>query len=104
VREEGVRVAGVTGHYVTTDLDRGPIITRRAFDVPDGASVEEMRARGQPLEAEALVEAVRLHLDDAVTSRWGRTELREGTDPADCQLGLPDGPRGRDATTPDAGG
>jgi formyltetrahydrofolate deformylase len=103
-REKGVRIAGVTAHYVTTDLDQGPIITQRAFDVPDGASVEEIRARGQPLEAEALVEAVRLHLDDAVTSGWGRTDLRNGVDPADYQLGLapdhaerlPDGPRDRD--------
>ncbi|MFW6018877.1 MAG: formyltetrahydrofolate deformylase, partial [Halapricum sp.] len=33
--EEGVRIAGVTAHYVTTDLDQGPIITQRAFNVPD---------------------------------------------------------------------
>ncbi len=89
-REGGVRIAGVTAHYVTTDLDQGPIITQRAFDVPDDASVEEMRARGQPLEAEALVEAVRLHLDDAVTTHWGRTNLRDDADSEDYQLGLPD--------------
>ncbi|MFB6168347.1 MAG: formyltetrahydrofolate deformylase [Haloferacaceae archaeon] len=89
-REEGVRIAGVTAHYVTTDLDQGPIITQRAFDAPHDASVEELRARGQPLEAEALVEAVRLHLDDAVTTHWGRTELRDGADEDDYQLGLPD--------------
>jgi formyltetrahydrofolate deformylase len=90
-REEGVRIAGVTGHYVTTDLDQGPIITQRAFDVPDDADVEEIRALGQPLEAEALVEAVRLHLDDAVSVHRGRTRLRgEAGDPDDYQLGLPD--------------
>ena len=89
-REDGVRIAGVTAHYVTTDLDQGPIIAQRAFDVPDDASVEEMRARGQPLEAEALVEAVRLHLDDTVTTHWGRTELRDAADEDGYQLGLPD--------------
>ncbi|ESS05622.1 MAG: formyltetrahydrofolate deformylase [uncultured archaeon A07HB70] len=109
-REDGVRVAGVTAHYVTTDLDQGPIIAQRAFDVPDGASVEEMRARGQPLEAAALVEAVCLHLDDAVTSHWGRTELRDAADEDDYQLGLPTDvgdnqpaePRDRDVTPAEA--
>jgi formyltetrahydrofolate deformylase len=93
-REEGVRIAGVTGHYVTTDLDQGPIITQRAFDVPDDASVDEIRAIGQPLEAAALLEAVRLHLDDAVSVHRGRTRLRgdAGSDgDADYQLGLSDG-------------
>jgi formyltetrahydrofolate deformylase len=89
-REAGVRIAGVTAHYVTTDLDQGPIITQRAFDVPDNASVEELRARGQPLEAEALLEAVTLHLDDAVTVHRGRTSLRDGVDASAYRLGLGD--------------
>lgn len=83
--EEGVRVAGVTAHYVTTDLDQGPIITQRAFNVPDDADLDGMKRRGQPLEAEALLEAVRLHLDKAVAVHHGRTELRgEG----EYQLGM----------------
>ncbi|WP_372913068.1 formyltetrahydrofolate deformylase [Salinigranum sp.] len=89
-KEEGVRVAGVTAHYVTTDLDQGPIITQRAFDVPDDASLDELKARGQPLEAEALLEAVQLHLDDAVSVHRGRTSLRDGVDHDDYQLGLGD--------------
>ena len=87
-KEEGVRIAGVTAHYVTTDLDQGPIITQRAFDVPDDALIDEIKARGQPLEAEALLEAVELHLDDAVAVHRGRTSLRDGADPEDYQLGL----------------
>ena len=88
-REEGVRVAGVTAHYVTTDLDQGPIIAQRAFSAPPGADVDRLRRRGQPLEAEALLEAVRLHLDDAVSVYRGRTELRDGIDADDYRLGLP---------------
>jgi len=87
-KEEGVRIAGVTAHYVTTDLDQGPIITQRAFDVPDDALIDEIKARGQPLEAEALLEAVELHLDDAVAVHRGRTSLRDGADPDNYQLGL----------------
>ncbi|MFP8957291.1 formyltetrahydrofolate deformylase [Natrialbaceae archaeon A-CW3] len=85
--EEGVRVAGVTAHYVTTDLDQGPVITQRAFDVPDDADLVAMKARGQPLEAEALLEAVQLHLNGDVSVHRGRTTVREnGTG---YQLGLP---------------
>jgi formyltetrahydrofolate deformylase len=88
-RDEGVRIAGVTAHYVTTDLDQGPIITQRAFNVPPGASVEEIERRGQPLEAEALLEAVRLHLDGAVSVYRGRTELRDDVGDDRYRFGLP---------------
>ncbi len=86
--EEGVRVAGVTAHYVTTDLDQGPIITQRAFDVPDDADLEEIKRRGQPQEADALLEAVRLHLNGDVSVHRGRTSVRENG--AAYQLGLPE--------------
>ncbi|RDI72244.1 formyltetrahydrofolate deformylase [Halopelagius longus] len=87
-KEEGVRIAGVTAHYVTTDLDQGPIITQRAFDVPDDASVEEIKELGQPLEADALLEAVQLHLDGAVSVHRGRTSVREDADESEYQLGM----------------
>jgi len=97
-REEGVRIAGVTAHYVTTDLDQGPIITQRAFNAPPDASREELERRGQPLEAQALLEAVRLHLDNAITVYHGRTELRDDADAGRYQFGLPDSV---DETLPD---
>ncbi len=84
--EEGVRIAGVTAHYVTTDLDQGPIITQRPFNVPPNAEVEDLRRLGQPLEADALLEAIDLHLTDEIAVHRGRTSLREG---ADSQLGAP---------------
>lgn len=86
--EEGVRIAGVTAHYVTTDLDQGPIIAQRAFNVPPDAGVEELQRLGQPLEAEALLEAIELHLRDAVTVHRGRTRLRDPEE-HDAQLGAP---------------
>ena len=87
--EEGVRIAGVTAHYVTTDLDQGPIITQRAFNVPDDANEEELQQLGQPLEAEALIEAIELHLNDEVTVHRGRTKLRDPEN-TDAQLGAPE--------------
>ncbi|SEH52683.1 formyltetrahydrofolate deformylase [Halopenitus malekzadehii] len=79
-KEAGVRIAGVTAHYVTTDLDQGPTIAQRAFDIPDGADVETIKRRGQPLEADVLLEAVRLHLADAITIHKGRVHLRSEFD------------------------
>ena len=87
--EEGVRIAGVTAHYVTTDLDQGPIITQRAFNVPDDADEADLQRLGQPLEAEALIEAIKLHLKDEVTVHRGRTKLRD-PDKTDVQLGAPE--------------
>jgi formyltetrahydrofolate deformylase len=87
--EEGVRIAGVTAHYVTTDLDQGPIISQRAFNVPDDATEAELQELGQPLEAEALIEAINLHLDDEITVHRGRTKLRDAEE-TDAQLGAPE--------------
>ncbi|WP_436900294.1 formyltetrahydrofolate deformylase [Halovenus halobia] len=86
--EEGVRIAGVTAHYVTTDLDQGPIITQRAFNVPPNAEREDLERLGQPLEADALLEAIDLHLNDDISVHRGRTRLRESASD-DVQLGSP---------------
>jgi formyltetrahydrofolate deformylase len=88
--EEGVRIAGVTAHYVTTDLDQGPIITQRAFNVPQDSDTEpeDLRKIGQPLEAEALLEAIDLHLRDEVAVHRGRTKLRYPEE-SSAQLGAP---------------
>lgn len=104
--EAGVRVAGVTAHYVTPELDQGPIITQRAFNVPNDPTEEELRRRGQPLEAEALVEAIKLHLDDNLVVARGKTHVREEGE--DVQLGLsreveqllPDEPVDSDSISP----
>ncbi len=86
--EAGARIAGVTAHYVTTDLDQGPIITQRVFNVPPAADVSDLHRLGQPLEAEALLEAIDLHLSDDLTVHRGRTRLRE-TAERNARLGGP---------------
>ena len=87
--EEGARIAGVTAHYVTTDLDQGPIITQRAFNVPPDATEADLKRLGQPLEAEALLKAIQLHLDGELSVQFGRTEL-ENPNETDAQLGAPE--------------
>lgn len=84
--DAGVRIAGTTAHYVTTDLDQGPIITQRAFNVPDGAEVADLERRGAPLEVDALLAAVQLHLANATSVHRDRVGIRNGSD---IQLGLP---------------
>jgi formyltetrahydrofolate deformylase len=87
--EKGVRIAGVTAHYVTTDLDQGPIISQRAFNVPHNPTEKQLEQLGQPLEAEALIEAIDLHLNDELSVHDGRTELRNPGETT-AQLGVPE--------------
>lgn len=70
--EHGVRVAGVTAHFVTPDLDQGPILAQRAFPIPRGATVDEIRTKGQEAESEVLIEALQLCLREDLDVHWGR--------------------------------
>lgn len=70
--EHGVRVAGATAHFVTPDLDQGPILAQRAFPVERGAEVDAIRAQGQRAEAEVLVEALQMCIQEDLDVHWGR--------------------------------
>jgi formyltetrahydrofolate deformylase len=70
--EHGVRVAGATAHFVTPDLDQGPILAQKSFPVPRGAEVEEIRAKGQQAESEVLVEALEMCVKEDLDVHWGR--------------------------------
>jgi formyltetrahydrofolate deformylase len=70
--EHGVRVGGATAHFVTPDLDQGPILAQRAFPIPREAGVEEIRAKGQQAEADVLVEALEMCVRDDLDVHWGR--------------------------------
>jgi phosphoribosylglycinamide formyltransferase-1 len=56
----GVRVTGVTVHYVDEGVDSGPVILQRAVDVPAGVTAGELRDLLRPVEHELLPQAVRL--------------------------------------------
>ncbi|HET6405134.1 MAG TPA: formyltransferase family protein [Candidatus Thermoplasmatota archaeon] len=70
--EHGVRVAGATAHFVTPDLDQGPILAQKAFTIPRNATVDEIRARGQEAEADVLVEALEMCVREDLDVHWGR--------------------------------
>jgi phosphoribosylglycinamide formyltransferase 1 len=62
----GVKVFGVTVHFVDEGVDTGPIILQRAVDLPAATDDDEVRTALRPLEHELLCEAVRLIARDAV--------------------------------------
>jgi phosphoribosylglycinamide formyltransferase-1 len=62
----GVKVFGVTVHFVDEGVDTGPIILQRAIDLPAATDAQEVRAALRPIEHELLCEAVRLIARDAV--------------------------------------
>jgi phosphoribosylglycinamide formyltransferase-1 len=55
----GVKVFGVTVHFVDEGVDTGPIIAQRALELPDATDAHEVRAALRPLEHELLTDAVR---------------------------------------------
>lgn len=74
--EAGVTVAGVTAHFVTTDLDRGPVIEQAAFRISKKDSPESVRDRGQKLEAKVLAKACELLSKDKLYLHWGKVYFK----------------------------
>jgi formyltetrahydrofolate deformylase len=71
--ERGVKMVGATAHYVTPDLDEGPIITQDVSIVDHADTVEDLIAQGQDTESRVLARAVKLHLEHRVLLNGGRT-------------------------------
>lgn len=74
--EAGVEIIGVTAHFVTTDLDRGPVICQDAFRVKKSDSIEKIREKGQKLEAKVLAKACELYSKDKLYMQWGKVHFR----------------------------
>ena len=71
--ERGVKMVGATAHYVTPDLDEGPIITQDVSTVDHADTVEDLIAQGQDTESRVLARAVKLHLEHRVMLNGNRT-------------------------------
>ena len=71
--ERGVKLIGATAHYVTEELDDGPIIEQGVERVAHGYTIEDLARVGRDLERVVLARAVRLELDDRVVVYEGRT-------------------------------
>ena len=69
--EHGVKIAGVTAHFVSMHLDEGPIIAQASFAIHPEWSLKEIISAGQGLEARVLVKAVKLYLAKRLDVYWG---------------------------------
>jgi formyltetrahydrofolate deformylase len=71
--ERGVKLIGATAHYVTSELDEGPIIHQDVARTTHRDSVEELVRKGRDLERMVLGAAVRAHLEDRILVAGNRT-------------------------------
>jgi len=68
--ERGVKLIGATAHYVTEELDAGPIIEQETIRVSHRDGIDDLRRKGRDVERVVLARAVLAHLEDRV-ARWG---------------------------------
>ena len=85
--EEGVRVSGCTAHFVTEQLDAGPVVLQDVFHIRVGEdALDEVKERGQALEGKVLSQAVQLFLNDQLVVKNKKVIFRPGRFP-----GTPEG-------------
>jgi formyltetrahydrofolate deformylase len=71
--DRGVKLVGATAHYVTPDLDEGPIIEQDVLRVDHAMSADDLAAAGRDVEAQVLARAVRWHAEHRVLLNGTRT-------------------------------
>ena len=74
----GVKMIGATAHFVTGDLDEGPIIVQDVEHVSHKDTPEDLVRKGRDIERRVLAEAVRLHLEDRVLLNGEKTVVFKG--------------------------
>ena len=75
--ERGAKIVGCTAHFVTEDLDQGPIISQESFKVSKGDTLDTIKKKGQEMEAATLLEAVRLYLENKLEVYWGKVYTKD---------------------------
>lgn len=71
--ERGVKMIGATGHYVTADLDEGPIIHQDVEAISHADSPDDLVRKGRDIERRVLARAVHYHLEDRVLLNGSKT-------------------------------
>jgi formyltetrahydrofolate deformylase len=69
----GVKIIGATGHYVTTDLDEGPIIAQDVEHISHNDSADDLVRKGRDIERRVLARAVHYHLEERVLMNGNKT-------------------------------
>jgi formyltetrahydrofolate deformylase len=73
--ERGVKIIGATAHYVTENLDEGPIIEQGVFRVDHMRNPEELVAIGNDVETQVLARAVKYHIENRIFLNGNRTVI-----------------------------
>ena len=68
-----MKIIGATAHYVTPDLDEGPIIEQETARVTHAMSPDDLVAAGRDIESRVLARAVKLHLENRVMLNGKKT-------------------------------
>ena len=77
--ESGVRVHGCTAHFVTEQLDEGPVILQDVFHINVGGdTLEDVKRKGLELEAQVLSKSVQLYLDEELVVVEGKVIFKPG--------------------------
>lgn len=71
--DRGVKMIGATAHYVTSDLDEGPIIAQETESVSHGDTPETLARKGRDIERRVLARAVQFHVEDRVLLNGSKT-------------------------------
>ena len=72
-KDRGVKIIGATAHYVTEDLDEGPIIEQNVTRVTHRDTVSDLKRKGRDMERQVLTHAVRLHLENRILISGNKT-------------------------------
>lgn len=75
--DRGVKIVGATSHYVTEELDEGPIIEQEIVQISHKDSLDDLIRKGRDLERLVLARALRLHLQDRILVHGRKTVLFE---------------------------
>ncbi|MBX3729753.1 MAG: ACT domain-containing protein [Candidatus Sumerlaeia bacterium] len=79
--DTGRRVAGCTAHFVTEDLDEGPIILQDVFHINYGEdTLDDVKRKGQELEAKVLSKAIQLYLNNELLVQDNKVVFKPGLD------------------------
>lgn len=71
--ERGVKIIGATAHYVTADLDQGPIIEQDVLRISHRDSVEDLVQKGKDIEKIILSRAVKWHIENRLLTYRNKT-------------------------------
>ncbi|HJS63804.1 MAG TPA: formyltetrahydrofolate deformylase [Nitrososphaeraceae archaeon] len=75
--ERGAKIVGCTAHFVTEDLDQGPIICQNSFKVLENDDIDSIKSKGRRLESSVLLQALKLSLEGKLEVYWRKVHIKK---------------------------